>query len=292
MSAKEQLDQILPQTGKELKGRNYVAILGLSGVGKTVLVTLLSNALDHHFLGVHPDITANISSGKPFLEKCENSMLDGEFPPRTQPLKRDEIVIEMDRKGVTGTPTKIRFPDISGEDFESMMLGGEIEGADRVLKVFDMSKAKGKSHGDMSYVVYADMYLILLDCKKLEQWPKMARNHAMVLQTIRDFKGQIDETRKGKTETPIGIILTKSDMLPDSDQDTSELLKTHMKPFMNTIDSVHKGGVEFFKCFVDVQRNTDNEIPDPENLKVKVPLTYSHDEYVRLLQWIHENISG
>lgn len=64
MSTKEQLDQILAQIGKNRKDSNYVAILGLQGIGKTVLVILLSNALDHHFLDRHSDITVNTSSGR------------------------------------------------------------------------------------------------------------------------------------------------------------------------------------------------------------------------------------
>ncbi len=291
MSVQERLNNILPKAAEAYQDRNYVSVLGLSGVGKTVLVTLLSNALDNYFLDKYTDITANIASGKPFLEKCENSMLDGEFPSRTQFLTKDEIVIEMDRKGATGSPTKIRFPDISGEDFENLMLGEEKTGVKRTLQVLDAVKAKGKTHGDMSYIIYADLYLILLDCNKLDEWEKMATKHAMALTTIRDFKKQIDQTKKGKIETPIGIILTKSDLLPDSTIDAKELLKEKMKRFMHTLDLVHKGETEFFKCFVDVERNPDNEVPDPANSKVKKPLTYSHDEYVRLLYWIHENIS-
>ena len=291
MSIQDKINTLLPKASEELQDQNYVSILGLSGVGKTVLVTLLSNALDNYFLDRYTDITANIASGKPFLEKCENSMLDGEFPSKTQILTKDEIVIEMDRKGATGSPTKIRFPDISGEDFENLMLGEEKTSAERIFQVLDAVKAKGKTHGDMSYIIYADLYLILLDCNKLDKWKKMATKHAMALTTIRDLKQQIGQTKREKIETPIGIILTKSDMLPDSTIDSKELLKEEMKRFMHTLDSVHKGETEFFKCFVDVERNLDNEVPDPVNSKVKKPLTYSHDEYVRLLFWIHENIS-
>lgn len=290
MSTQERLPNILTQVSAELAGKNYVAILGLSGVGKTVLVTLINHALDNYFLDRYPEITSRISSGKPFLELCENNMLDGEFPQRTQPLSRDEIVIQLSRKGMTGTTSEIRLPDISGEDFNNMCMGDEITGEERALKVLEMAKPKGKLYGDMGYVLYAKMYLILLDCSKSSEWEKLATRHAQALTTIHEFKEVLKQTRNGKVETPIGIILTKADALPDPDQRAEDAVRSRMRRFLNTLDSIHGGKREFFKLHVDVERNTDNAITDPTNLKVRKPLTYSHDEYVRLISWMHENI--
>lgn len=290
MSVQERLNNILTQASQELGGKNYVAILGLSGVGKTVLVTLINHALDNYFLERYPEIKAHIASGIPFLEACETSILDGEFPHRTQPLSRDEIVLEFSRKGATGTVSEIRFPDISGEDFNNMCLGEEITGAERDLKVFETAKPKGKPYGDMGYVLYAKMYLILLDCSKLEEWEKNASRYAQALRTILEFKKELKQTRNGKIENPIGIILTKADTLHNPNENAENIINSKMKRFLNTLSSVHEGKKDFFKLYIDVERNADNAISDPTTLKVKKPLTYSRDEYVRLISWIHENI--
>lgn len=290
MSAHDRLQAILAQVSPELVGKNHVAILGLSGVGKTVLVTLINHALDNYFLDRYPDIKSHVALGKPFLETCETSMLDGEFPHRTQPLSRDEIVIQLSRKGATGKTSEIRLPDISGEDFNNMCMGDEIAGDERALMVLETAKPKGKAYGDMGYILYAKMYLILLDCSKLSEWEKLATRHAHALTTIHDFKEVLKETKNGKVETPIGIVLTKADSLPNPDERAEDAVRNNMRRFINTLDSIHQGKREFFKLHVDVERNADNAITDPTNLKVKKPLTYSHDEYVRLIHWIQENI--
>lgn len=290
MSVEERLNAALGSAAVDFENKNYVAVLGFPGVGKTVLVTLLGNALDKHFQDKQSEIKGRITSGRDFIENWENGMLDGNFPTRTQVLARDEIVIEMSRPGSTGTATEIRFPDISGETFTNLCLGEEIPGPERVLKVLDMAKPKGKSHGDMGYVIYSNIYLILLDCSKMSEWEKLAIRHAQALATIKDFKDVIKKTKKGKIENPIGIILTKSDALNDPDEDAESVVNKNMKRFMNSLEALHVGEREFFKVHVDVERSIDNTVTDPTALKVRNPLTYNHDEYVRLLKWIHDNI--
>lgn len=290
MSVQERLAAILPQASAEFSNKNYVAILGLSRVGKTVLVTLLSHALDNHFFGNPGGITGHITKGRQLVETWENGMSDGEFPLRTQPLARDDIVIEMSGRGATGATTEIKLPDISGETFSNLCLGEEVSGPERVLQVLEIAKPKGKTFGEMGYVIYADMYLILLDCSKMEEWEKLAIRHAQALTTIRDFKEVIKKTKKGKVENPIGIILTKSDTLPNPDESAEQIIRNKMKRFLNALDSVHSGKKEFFKFHVDVERNQDNVVNDPNSLKVRKPLTYSHDECVRLITWMHDNI--
>lgn len=290
MSVQERLQNALAGVENEMKGKKYVAITGFSGVGKTVLLTLLNHALDNFFLDQHTDIKGHVALGRPTLEKWENSMLDGEFPQRTQVSTREDIVIEMSGRGITSTTSHIHLPDISGEDFNAMCID-EIDDEERVLQVLDMAKSKGKPHGLMSYVLSADMYLILLDCSKISDWEKLAIRHLQFLTTIRAFKNVMKKTKNGNIDNPIGIILTKSDTLPDPDVPASEIVRTNMKRFYNTLESIHTGKREFFKVYVDVERDGNNEVVDTAP-KVKKPLTYSHTEYVNLLRWIHQNISG
>jgi len=291
MSTQEKLNSIIPQTNKEYENKNYVAILGYSTVGKTVLVTLLSNALDNYFLDRHPDIDARIISGDVHLKKWENTMISGKFPKKTQLLEQEEIAINMSGKGATGGSVDIRFPDISGEDFRNLCIGDEVRGPDRALKVFEMAKPKGKIFGEKSYIAYAKMYFLLLDCSKLEQWEQDAIDHQQALETILECKKAIGKTKNDRVDVPIGIILTKADTLSDPEIDPAKFIHDKMRRFDNALNSIHIGQKNFFKVHVDVERNGDNEIGDTE-LELRVPLTYSHDDYVDILWCIHENISG
>ncbi len=292
MSIEEKLTSIISLTKKEYKDENYVAILGYSSVGKTVLITLLSNALDKHFSDKHPDIDARITSGDVHLKKWENNMLEGKFPKRTEMLDKEEIIINMRGVGATAsTPIDIRFQDISGEDFRNLCIGTEVRSRERVFKVFDMARPKGKTYGEKSYIPYAKMYFILLDCSKLDDWDKDALDHAQALETILECKKAINEIKNDRVDVPIGIILTKADTLPNPDIDPQELLHERMRRFENTLKSIHGGSTAFFKIHVDVERNEDNEIGDTER-ELRVPLTYSHDTYADILWWIYQNISG
>ena len=292
MSTEEKLNAIIPLTKKEYDDKNYVAILGYSSVGKTVLITLLSNALDKYFSDKHPDIDSRITSGDIHLKKWENNMLEGKFPKRTEILDKEEIIINMRGTGATAsTPIDIRFPDISGEDFKNLCIGNDSRGGERVFKVFDMAKLKGQSYGEKSYIPYAKMYFILLDCSKLNEWEKDALDHAQALETILECKRTIKQTKYDKVDVPIGIVLTKADTLPDPDVDPRQLIHERMRRFENALKSIHSGSTEFFKVHVDVERNEDNEIDTTEQ-ELRIPLTYSHDQYADILWWIHQNISG
>ena len=94
-----------------------------------------------------------------------------------------------------------------------------------------------------------------------------------------------------RVDIPIGIVLTKADTLSDPEVEPEKLIHDEMRKFYNALNSIHTGQKYFFKVHVDVERNGDNETGDTE-LELRVPLTYSHEEYVNILWWIHQNISG
>lgn len=289
MSVKERVAAILKASQTALD-ENNVAVLGPTGSGKTVFITLMSHAFDHHFLDAHPEIRAHPKAGRPFLEACENSLRDGEFPERTQQLSRDKIIFEMRNTGSTATTVEFSLPDISGEDYKNMCLGEEIRGEERVVKVSDMGKGKGETFGHMIYVIYAKMYVFLVDCSKLSEWEKNDTRYQQALTTIQDFKTAAGLARKGRIETPIAIVLTKTDYLEDRDINPEELVRQKMRRFYNTLDDIHVGKRAFFMIHVDVKRNSENEIDTSEGLKVAQPLSYGHEEYVKFLWWLHQNL--
>lgn len=290
MSIEEKMAPIL-KVSSTIQNQNNVAVLGPSGTGKTVFIALLSHAMDNHFLDEHPELRAYPKDGKQFLESCENSMRDGEFPERTQQLSRDKIIFEMRGTGATAGSMEFKLPDISGEDYEHMCLGPEIRGNERVVKVCDMGKTKGMPYGENIYAVYAKMYVILLDCSKMESdWENDQTKYTQALTTIQDFKKSTSTAKNGRINTPIAIVLTKADSLEDRDVSAQELVKKWMRRFHNTLEDIHVGKREYFMVHVDVKRNQENEIDTTDGVKVAKPLLYSHSEYSRYLWWLHQNL--
>lgn len=290
MSVQEKMAPIL-KASTTIQNENNVAVLGPSGTGKTVFITLLSHAIDNHFLDEHPELRAHPKDGRPFLEACENSLRDGEFPERTQQLSRDKIIFEMRGTGATASSIEFKLPDISGEDYKNMCLGEEIRGDERVVKVCQMGIVKGQPYSEMIYAVYAKMYVILLDCSKMKtDWEKDQTQYSQALTTIQDFKTSTNTSKNGRIGAPIAIVLTKADTLEDRDVSAKELVKKYMRRFYNTLEDIHEGKREYFMVHVDVQRNRENEIDSTEGLKVAKPLSYSHNEYTKFLWWLHENL--
>lgn len=291
MSINERLATIL-SASKTIQDENNVAVLGPTGSGKTVFITLMSHAMDNHFLDEHPELRAHPKAGRPFLEACENSMRDGEFPERTQQLSRDKIIFEMRGTGSTATSIEFKLPDISGEDYKNMCLGEEIRGDERVVKVCDMGKAKGETYGQMIYAIYAKMYVILLDCSKLNEWEKLQTQYNQALTTIQDFKIVTKAATNRRISVPIAIVLTKADTLENKDISPNELVHKYMRRFYNTLEDIHVGKREYFMVYVDVQRNRENEVDSSEGLKVAKPLSYSYRNYTKFLWWLHQNLLG
>ena len=280
---------MINQQSTEYSDEHNVAVLGPTGSGKTVFITLLNHVMANYFLNTHNDLQAIVKEGIPFLEACENGIRNGEFPERTQQLSRDRIVLTMSGTGSTSQSIDISFPDISGEDYDRLCLSDEINGAERTLQALTMGKGKGLI-SPMGYVVFAKMYVILLDCSKISDWPNMQTRFAQALTSIRDFKIEIQNSRNRKINVPIAIILTKSDCLPDRGVDLKSIVREKMPRFYHTLSAICDGKVGYFKVFVDVKRNSDNKTDVSEGLKVAQPLSYSHEDYTCFLSWLHRNI--
>lgn len=290
MNIQEKMAPIL-KAAPTILAENNVAVLGPSGTGKTVFITLLSHVMDNHFLDDHPELRAHPKDGRPFLESCENSMRDGEFPERTPQQSRNKIIFEMRETGATAGSMEFKLPDISGEDYKHMCLGPEIRGDERVVKVCDMGIDKGASYGEMIYAIYAKMYVILLDCSKMTtDWERDQTQYTQATTTIQDFKKSTNTAKDGRIDTPIAIVLTKADSLEDRDVSAQELVKKWMRRFYNTLEDIHVGKREYFMVHVDVQRNQENEVDSTDGLKVAKPLSYSHSEYSQFLWWLHQNL--
>ncbi len=292
MSVQEKIAPII-KAAESIQNENNVAVLGPSGTGKTVFITLLSHAIDNHFLDEHPELRAHPKDGRPFLEACENSLRDGEFPERTQQLSRDKIIFEMRGTGATASSMEFKLPDISGEDYKNMCLGEEIRGDARVVKVCNLGIIKGQPYSEMIYAVYAKMYVILLDCSKMKSdWEHDQTQYSQALTTIQDFKKSTNTSKNGRIGTPIAIVLTKADSLEDRDVPAKDLVKKYMCRFYNTLEDIHDGEREYFMVHIDVQRNRENEVDSTDGIKVAKPLSYSHHVYTKFLWWLHENLLG
>lgn len=291
MSAKN-LDTMLAEAKKALGDRKQMAILGQSRSGKTVFTTLTKRAIFHSYLKKHPDMTAHVERGNEFLEASEKALLSGKFPDRNQLDIPDEIVITMSQTGFTGAKKNLRILDISGETYEDLCVERIEDPKTRVQGIFEKGKGKTENYGPMSFMVLAKMYVILLDCDEFVNWPKLDSRFSRGLAAIRHFKQVSEDAEDGQVKEPIAVVLTKIDTLPDVGEDDPEkIVEKYLPEFHNSLKSIHSGNKGFFKVSIDILRNPDNRIEESDSARVKLPLTYTEDEYVRFITWVTNNLT-
>lgn len=291
MSAKN-LETLLADAKKALGNRKQLAIFGASSSGKTVFTTLTKRAIFRGYLEKNPDTTAHVERGNEFLEASEKAMLSGKFPDRTQLDVPDEIVITMRGKGFTGTKKDLRILDISGETYEKLCVDRIEDPKVRIQGILEKGIGKTEKFGPLSFMILARMYVILLDCDEFDDWPKKDSRYSRGLTAIRHFKQVSDDETNDQVKEPIAIVLTKSDTLPQMDEtDPEKIIKKYLPEFHNSLRSIHSGKRGFFKVSVDVQRNADNQVAQSGENTVKLPLTYTEDEYVRFITWVTDNMS-
>lgn len=280
---------LLTRVKEDLYDENIVAFLGPPNSGKTVIATLLNDSIYTHFLEEYKDeYDTNMIDGYEFLRTTRNVMLEGKFPSATLPDNQGEVVFKIERKGPLGQGIQIRIKDISGEDYESLLISGDLDAEKRVESVLRRHKTRSMRYGPLSFITIAKMYVVMIDCSIYTKWKQFDLDYAHLLNSLLDFQKIV--TGNGEKITgSIGIVLTKTDCLPDEINDSAkDLLAKQMPQFDKTLNMTHSGSREYFELSIDTNRSTSNE---QEKDGIKVPWSYTSDEYSRLIMWILSNIS-
>jgi len=280
---------LLTRVKEDLFDENIVAFLGPPNSGKTVIATLLNDSIFTHFLEKHgEEYEANMTEGYEFLKTTRNEMLDGKFPSTTLPNNEGEVIFKIVRKGPLGIGTHLRIRDISGEDYESLLISGDLDAETRTESVLRQHKTRTMRYGPLGFIVIAKMYIIMVDCSVFKKWKKYDLDYAHLLNSLLDFQ-KITGGDKNKITSSIAIILTKTDCLPDEVNDSAkEIIANEMQQFDKTLNMLHSGNKEYFELSIDTNRTASNE---QNQDSVKVPWSYTSDEYGRLILWILNNIS-
>ena len=284
-----QENPLLTRVKEDLDDQNITAFLGPPNSGKTVIATLLNDSIFTHFREKYGgEYEVHMEKGYEFLRNTRNAMLDGKFPSATLPGNQGEVIFKIARKGPLGKGIQIRIKDISGEDYESLLISGDLDAETRVKSVLRQHKTKSMRYGPLGFITVAKMYVVTIDCSEYDKWKQFDLDYAHLLNSLLDLQTVVRGNSE-KITVPIAIILTKTDCLPDEvDDSPKDLLAKQMPQFDNTLNILHSGSREYFKLSIDTNRTPSNE---QDEIGVKVPWSYSSDEYSRLIVWILGNIS-
>lgn len=284
----EQENPLLTRVKYDLDDKNITAFLGPPNSGKTVIATLLNDSIFTHFLEKHDgEYEVNMVDGYEFLKTTRNVMLDGKFPSTTLPDNQGEVIFKIARKGPLGKGIQLRIKDISGEDYESLLISGDLDAEKRVESVLLQHKTRSMRYGPLGFIIVAKMYVLMIDCSEYRKWKQFDLDYAHLLNSLLHFQ-TVARGNSEKITVPIAIILTKTDCLPEEVNDSAkDLLAKQMPQFDKTLNMLHSGSREYFELSIDINRTSSNE---QDKIGVKVPWSYSSDEYSRLLVWVLNNI--
>ena len=289
-STKDDRDRMIKKIRSRLGGENIVAFLGPPNSGKTVIATLLNDSIYKHFLEKNGDkYEARMIKGYEFLKATRGEMLKGTFPSPTLPNNQGEIVVEMGGTDALSRKIQLKIKDLSGEDYESLLVTGDLSPEGRVTKILQQHKTKSMDYGPLGFITIAKMYAVMVDCSLYARWEGLDVDYSQLLNSLLDFQTVVGGDRGEKITRSIAIILTKTDCLPDdvADATAADLLARRMPQFYKTLNMLHSGTREYFKFQIETGRDPSNE---PDKGTVKLPWMYSDNEYVRFLTWVLNNI--
>ncbi len=180
---------LLTRVKEDLYDENIVAFLGPPNSGKTVIATLLNDSIFTHFLEEYKDeYKANMTGGYEFLKTTRNVMLEGKFPSATLPDNQGEVVFKIERKGPLGQGIQIRIRDISGEDYYTLLISGDLDAEKRVKNVLRQHKTGSMRYGPLSFITVAKMYVIMIDCSLYSKWKQSDLDYAHLVNSLLDFQ--------------------------------------------------------------------------------------------------------
>ena len=274
MCALELTEQI--QNGiKKYKDSQIVAFLGVAGSGKSVIGAMTTRTLFKSFI---PNSNGKwlgvFKSGDEKINDIIRDMKHGKFPSHTLGGKSSNLNIEI--HNTKGIPAKfeLKLKDMSGENYEKLL-------AKEYPSINERLDAILSSNAD--YLAFAKKYVIIIDCAKIDDWDTDVVSVNKMIMNIRKIKKEIhhfDEDEK--MNEPIAIIFNKSDLLSKDKQEISvdELANLYNGLRLSLVINVKPDNFTFFKLSVQSTPTFSNQ------LQVKLPLSYTESEYIKLISWI------
>lgn len=195
------------------KGDSIAAVIGYSGLGKSVFLTLFVYAAA--FINEIPGYSFVLESISPLLRDSLKDLLSGKWPSGTRRGDmRTQTSISISKKTRFKTrKVDLALNDASGETWADIAENGETPALLRQLIA---------KYPQVSYLEHTSSYLITINSENHLDWPTEQFNYLNLLKAIYFLNG------KKKVKKPVALVFTKFDQLPPELQNSSleSILKT------------------------------------------------------------------
>ena len=262
------VQEIIDIGKQDFKDEIMVAFLGDKFSGKTVYCALIKDVLakdlrEHtngKYIGVGTD-------GSDRMNKIIDKLYNGKFPAKTLLSEATPMTLEIFSKS-GAEKMKIVLRDMAGEKKEDL-LEKDMDVDERLEKIFKMSPIPEKPYGLLSHLVFAKIYIILIDCSKIDNW---SSKQAYIKDTIRhlyDIKTRIDDTVNKRIHAPIAIVFSKYDTLTKEKKKPVKTLMKQLKEVEGALKIYHKGSIGYFPSSVESVQILEKELNDAMKNKLE-----------------------
>ena len=254
MTTKKPLEQLIEETRTQYQDKNMVSFLGKVSSGKTVSTALLKYTLSKFWI---PDSQgkweAVVNTGYDEINAILLQMKKGMFPSATPKKNYPKLVIDIYNMQGGRIKTELVLHDMSGENYADLLTNPNSDVKELLVEILS---------GDGAYIAYAKKYVIMIDCEEKKNWDIDVAKVAPMLSRLRTIKQIIHNFDSDEQlHFPISIIFTKSDRLPDDDQNkTAEELAKDYPELLSSLRINHDGkSLRFFKMFVASKRESTKD---------------------------------
>ena len=263
MSNVKQIDESCITVAKKVfKNETVVTFIGDSYSGKTVYYALLKNTIAKNLHdSTNGEYEGLAKYGSEKINYIIRDMYEGEFPEKTKLDAKTKVVMEITSPKLN-TPIKITLQDMPGEKYHDFIkkeiVGDNVE--NRLKEIMQYQMNKGDNYGPFTHLIFAKIYVIVMDCSKYAKWSGMEGTLATAIENLYKYKDYVDMTIHGKIYDPIAILFTKYDTLDPEKKISPDKLFEELKEVKGAF---RKYVTDMPKCFmseVNARPLNDEEI--------------------------------
>ena len=218
---RRRLQDILERARADFDDMNSVAFIGARHSGKTVHYALLKDAATRHLArrtrGRYGGI-ATAGGGR--IDKIVGALYGGNFPQKTAQGEAIPLAVEI-AATKNGSNVTLIFNDMAGEEYDEL-LTSEMPVEQRIQGMLDTPGIDGKPYGLMTHLIFARMYVVVIDCSAIETWGSSQAYVKDAIQSMYEIKKYTRDLYNNKMVEDIIIVFSKCDTL-SGDKSVDEL---------------------------------------------------------------------
>ena len=226
--------------------------------GKTVHYALLKDVaarrLKRHTNGKYLGIA---TVGARHTNRIIDGLYDGRFPEKTAEEEAMRLVVEV-ASTENGTDVSLIHHDMAGEEYDRILVA-EMPIEERIRQMLEASKTEGESYGPMAHLIFAKIYVVLVDCSLPESWGRSQAYIKDAIKSIHAVKNYIHALYNDKVTSHLAIVFSKYDTL--GDERGVDALAGELDEVDAAVARYIGGDVKHFKSRVDSTRAEDEKTP-------------------------------